>query len=178
MYSKEPVWLNPEDILKRYKDFCFYNNISERRIVKLFDTFLLGGRDNRKTKKIEVIQESFDYLKKHVQFNFDVQGSKDNSEIIKPDYLKYHYQVFYDTNLVWYTPKDLLDTYYELVKYDKNFTTEFIGDLANIGLIIGKFHTSENCYLVSSRSFIWLLIYRKFIVEQYGLLPPPDFPQA
>ncbi len=178
MYSKDPVWLLPEDIIKKYKDFCFYNNLSERRIVKLFDSFLLVGRDNRKAKKIEVIQESFEYLKRHIQFNYDMQGSKDNSEIKRPDYLKYKYQIIYDKSLVWYTPKDLLETYFDLIKYDKNFNTEFIGDLAHSGLIMGRFHTSENCYLVSSRSFIWLLKYRKFIVEQYGLLPPPDFPQA
>lgn len=178
MYSKNPVWLLPEDILKKYRNFCFYNNITERRLIKLFEAFMLCGMTNRKSRKIEIIQESFELLQNHIHFNRNMQAAKKDADVLRPEYLNIRYQIFSDNSLVWYTPKDLLETYAETVSLDKHFTTEFIGELTDIGLILGRYSPTDNCYNVLSRSFLWLLKYRKFILDQYGLLPPPESPQA
>lgn len=178
MYSKRPVWLIPEDILKKYRNFCFYNNISERRLVQFYETNILSGVHNKKTKKIEIIEESFELLQNHIQFNRNMQSAKQYSDVSRPQYLNLKYEIFSDNSLIWYTPKEILERYSETIAYHKHFTTTFIGDLTDVGLVLGRYNPSENCYNVLCRSFLWLLKYRKFIVDQNGLLFPPESPQA
>jgi hypothetical protein len=173
MYSKEPVWLLPEAIIDRYDEFCFKNHLNERRLVKLFDAFLLRGRGNRNSKKIEILQESFENLQDHIVYNLFMQASKNDASIKTPEYLKYKYGIFYDSGQNWYTPKEILETY-SFLKHEKNFTTEFIGEMAYIGLVTGRYQPAENCYYISLPSFVWLMKYREFIVKQYLILPPTD----
>ena len=174
MYTADPIWLKPEDIVKKFKDFCDYNNITPRMLIKLFDSFLLRGRDNRKTKDIEILVESFEDLKKHIEYNFDKRISKEASKLGRPHYLTRKYTVFYDSSNNWYTPKEVLHTYSPFLKYEKSFSCEFIGSLALIGLIIGKFNTSENCYHVQLSSFLELMKYQEYSLQQYRIFPTDE----
>lgn len=170
MYSQGLVWLSPEQIVLRNKEFCYFSHINERSIVKLFDSFLLGGKFNRKSRNVEVIQESFDLMRRHIQFNHDVQ-TRNYSEILRPEYLNHKYtNIPYSNELAWHSPKDILFIFGEILEMDKNYTTEFIGDLAKTGLIIGQFHRGEQCFHINARSFAQLLKYRDFILENYKLL--------
>ena len=179
MYSEDPVWLVPEELIKKFSDFCFKNSISERRIVRLFDAYLLRGRDNRKSKNIEILQQSFFDLQAHIKYNHLKQVSKNEAKIIQPPYCKKKYMIFYDRSYNWYTITEALDTYSDFLKEEKNFTVEFIGELVNIGLITGKYNLSENCYHILLPSFVDLIKYRDYSVSKILLLPPPpDFPQA
>ncbi len=177
MYSKDPVWLLPEDILRKYEEFCFINNITERRLVRLFDTFLLRGRGNRKSKKVEILQESFEDIMKHIEYNFYKRtGNKSDLPVKIPEYLKYKYRIFYDSALNWYTPSEILNTYCDILKNETFFTCEFLGDLVMMGLIVGKYSPRENCYYILLTSFVELMKLREHSVRQYLLLPPPDEP--
>ncbi|MDP1801179.1 MAG: hypothetical protein Q8L81_07505 [Bacteroidota bacterium] len=173
MFSKEPVWLPIHIIPERYGDFCFKNNLTERRLVKLFDAFLLRGRSHRNSKKIEILQESFEYLQRHINYNLFRQGSNIGDVIPTPEYLNYKYRIFYDNGQNWYTPKEILDTY-PFLKHERNYTTEFIGEMVYVSLIIGKYQPSENCYYISLPSFVWLMKYHEYTVKQYLLFPPED----
>lgn len=179
MYSKDPVWLLPEDILRKYEEFCFINNITERRLVRLFDTFLLRGRGNRKSKKVEILQESFEDIMKHIEYNFYKRTSNKSDLPVKiPEYLKYKYQIFYDSKLNWYTPSEILTTYCDILKNETYFTCEFLGDLVMMGLIVGKYSPRENCYYILLTSFVELMKLREHSVRQYLLLPPPNEPPS
>ena len=174
MYSKEPVWLTPEDIIeKHYKDFCFYNQITDRRITKLFDAFLLRGRYFRHTSKVEILQESFEDLQNHIRYTLFKQVSKQEAKMKRPKYLDYKYEIPYDHNRVWFTPSDLLETYSQFLKYEKDFTTDFLGDLTLINLVAGKYQPSEHCYHISLTSFVEILKFREYNISQYRILPPP-----
>ncbi|MDP1801193.1 MAG: hypothetical protein Q8L81_07575 [Bacteroidota bacterium] len=175
MYSKEPVWLLPETIVDRYNEFCFKNNLTEKRLVQLYDAFLLRGRDHRNSKKIEILQESFEILQQHIKYNLMKQGSNNEDIINTPHYLKYKYEIFYDKEKNWYTPSELIDTY-SFLKNERHFTSKFIGEMAYIGMIIGKYQPHENCYYIHLPSFVWLIKYREYIVRQYLMLPPPPDP--
>jgi len=171
MYSKEPNWLIPEDIIKVFSDFCFDNQISERRIIDLFDAFLLRGRDNRNKRKVEILQESFELLQDHIRYQLYKQGSKAEAKIIMPDYLKHKYEIFYDGSQNWYTPKEALSNY-PFLKNEKHFTSKFIGELAKIGLISGKYQPADGCYYILLPSFVDMMKYRDHCVEQSRMLPP------
>lgn len=175
MYSKEPVWYLPEEILRKYQDFCFVNNINERRLVRLFDAFLIRGRGNRNSRKIEILQESFEDLMGHIEYNFFRRGSKNGDKPHKiPEYLKHKYGIFYDKELNWYTPSEILKTYYAILKNETYFTCEFIGELVQMGLIIGKYSPKENCYYILLPSFVDLMKLREHSLQQYRWLPPPN----
>lgn len=178
MYSKEPVWLLPAEILKKYDNFCFVNNISERRLVRLFDNFLLRGRLNRNSKKIEILLESFEVLQGHIKYNLLKQVSKAEAKIIIPIYCKTKYRIFYDRSMNWYTPSEVLKAYSEFLAHERSFTCEFIGELAHIGLVTGKYNPTENCYYILLPSFVDMVKLRDYSVSQYLFLPPPDSPKA
>lgn len=175
MYSKEPVWYLPDQILSKYHDFCFINNINERRLVRMFDAFLLRGRGNRNSRKIEILQESFEELMAHIEYNFSRRTNNKANILVKiPEYLKYKYSIYYDKELNWYTPSEILKTYYNILKNEKYFTCEFIGELVQMGLIIGKYAPKEDCYFILLTSFVELMKLREHCVRQYLILPPPD----
>lgn len=178
MYSKEPVWLLPDEIVRKYENFCFVNNITERRLVRLFDNFLLRGRINRNSKKVEILEESFEDLRNHIRYNLFKQGSKSEAKGIMPDYCKIKYQIPYDSSMNWYTPKEILEIYSTFLKYEKSLTSEFIGELAYIGLLTGKYNPSENCYHIHLPSFVEFLKYREYSLMQYRWLPGPEEPFA
>lgn len=178
MYSKEPVWLLPEQIVQKYEEFCFYNHITERRIVKLFDAHLLRGKENRHGHKILVLQESFDLLKGHVHYTSMKKTLGHEAKSKRPNYLNCKYQIYYDSNKNWYTPKEILEIY-SFLKYEGRFNTEFIGELYQVGLVLGKYQSSEGCYHISLSSFVDLLKYLNFTLTQSLIFPPPpDTPQA
>lgn len=173
MYSKEPVWLMPDEIIKKYDDFCFSNQISEKTIIRLLDAFLLRGRNNRHTRKVEILLESFEELQNHIRYTLFRQGSKHEAKFHRPDYLKYKYRIPYDSSKNWYTPSELMETY-AFLKNEINFNPKFIGELAQISLIIGKYQPSESCYHILLPSFVEMMKYRDFSVDRYKMLPPLD----
>lgn len=171
MYTKDPVWLYPEVIVLMYKDFCFKNNITERKLRTLVDAFLLRGRSNRNTKKVEILQESFEVLQAHIIYNYEMKTCKNREMVIRPVYMKYKYQVYYDSNHSWYTPKEVIENY-PFFKTEQNYTTNFIGDLVEIGMITGKYVTSERCFYILIPSIVWLIKYHEYTVSQYLFFPP------
>jgi hypothetical protein len=176
MYSKEPVWLLPEQIVQKYEEFCFNNSITERRIVKLFDAHLLRGKENRHGHKVLVLQESFELLKGHVHYTSIKKISKQEAKVKRPTYLNCKYQIYYDSNKNWYTPKEILEIY-SFLKHENRFNTELIGELYQVGLIFGKYQPSESSYHVSLSSFVDLLKYMNYTLAQSLILPqPPDNP--
>ncbi|MBA2613941.1 MAG: hypothetical protein H0U95_18405 [Bacteroidetes bacterium] len=173
MYSKDPVWLLPEALIGTSKDFCFKNNITERVLRSLVDAFLLRARSNRNSKKTEILQESFEQLQRHINYNFLKRTANIGSIIPEPEYINKKYKIFYDKSQTWYTPKEILETY-PFLKLEKSYTCEFIGDLVQIGMVIGKFQRSEDCFFISLPSFVWLLKYHEFTVSQFVFLRPDD----
>ena len=173
MYSGDPIWLNPENITKMFNDFCFFNHIDEKRIVKLFDAHLLRGNDNRQTRKIEILQESFEELREHIKYQRFKLASKIEAKLKMPIYCKYKYRIYYDRSNHLYTPTELLKTYSDVLRHEKHFTVEFIGELVTMGMLIGKYKPSENCYLVFLPSFVELLKFREYNIDKMHILPPP-----
>ena len=173
MYSREPIWLTTQIIVDKYDEFCFKNNLNERMLLQLYNAFLLRGRRNGNSKKIEILQESFENLQDHIIYNLFMRGSKEDLSIRKPDYLKYKYKIFYDSSKNWYTPSEILETY-PFLKYERAYTTKFIGDMAMVSLVIGKYQPCDNCYYISLPSFVWLMKYHEYTVRQYLMLPPDD----
>lgn len=173
MYSTEPVWFSPEDIIKKNEDFCFSNKITEKTIIRLLDSFLLRGRYIRHNRKVVILLESFQQLQNHIRYTLFKQGSKSEAKSNRPDYLKYKYRIPYDSSKSWYTPTELLDTY-NFLKYDPIYNTRFIGELAQISLIVGKYSISESCFHILLPSFVEMLKYRDFSVQQLKVLPPPE----
>ncbi len=173
MYSKEPVWLYPEAIIQTYNDFCFKNSITERKLKTLAEAFLLRARSNRNSKKTEILQESFEQMQLHINYNFLKRSANMGDVVKEPTYITHKYKIFYDKSQTWYTPKEILEIF-DFLKYERSYTSEFIGYLVEIGMVIGKFQRSENCFFVSLPSFVWLLKYHEFTVKQYLILPPED----
>lgn len=173
MYSKEPIWLFPENLTRKYEQFCFINNISERRIVRLFDAFLLRGRDNRNSRRIEILEESFNDLQNHIHYNFLIR-SGNHTAIKIPEYLRYKFQNQSTDPLTWYTPTEVIKENFSILRNETYFTCEFIGELVLMGLIIGKYSPKENCYYILLNSFADLIDFRDHCVRQYVLRPPPD----
>ena len=176
MYSKEPLWLLPEEVIKKYEDFCFMNGINEKRLVKLFDVGLLRGNDNRQTRKIEILEESFEDLRNHIKYNHFLQGSKADAVVKMPVYIKYRYKIYYEKNYHWHTPAEALKTYSNILQYEKNISIEFIGELVSMNVVIGRYKPSESSYQVFLPSFTDLIKYREYSVEKNHWLPPPEIP--
>lgn len=173
MYSQEPHWLLPEDIVNKYRNYCFYNNITERRIVKLFDASLLIGRPNRTSKKVEILEESFEYIQKHIEYSFlkRTGNLKLNAHFTIPQYLKVKYELPYDNGLTWYTPTEVRKTYEFIFKKEEALTIQLLGDLVQMGLVIGKYDPKENCYYMLLTSFVEILKLHEYCVSEKLLFP-------
>jgi hypothetical protein len=176
MYSREPNWLLPEDLIRKYEGVCQLNHITERRLTRLFDAFLLRGRCNRKSSRIEILEESFEELLDHVRYTLQKQLSKLDKRLpVKiPEYCKHKYRIYYDSSFNLYTPSEILKTYSEFLQYERYFSPEFIGELVHMGLITGKYSPGENCYYVLLSSFVDIIKLREYCVDGYKLLPPPQ----
>lgn len=173
MYSKEPVWLSPEQIIRQNEEFCFVHNLTERIIVKLFDAHLLRGIDDRNTRKILILEESFELLQGHIRYMHYKQAFKQKAKAKRPRYLNHKFKIYYDSSKNWYTPKEILETY-TFLKQEKKFNTEFIGELSKIGLLVGTYQQSQCCYHVTLSSFVELIKYMNYTLAQSLLLPPPS----
>lgn len=167
MYSKEPVWLTTDEILAKYFEFCFQRNITERFLVKLFDAHLLRGQNNRKIKKVEILEESFLELLKHINYNLQVQMYKFNEEKISvPNYcLIENKTTIYSINESWYTASEII-YHTPAIKYHKIFNVEFINELMEKGILRGRIDRSQKIRLILLPSFIELMKYRNHTLNQ------------
>ena len=174
MHLKEPMWLLPDEILKKYFDFCFQRNINERFLVKLFDAHLLRGQTNRKLKKIEILEESFLELLKHINYNLQMQMFNSNAEkILIPIYCVIEDETIrYNRNRSWYTATELMK---ELpsIKHHKVFTVDFINELMLKGILRGRYDKTEKLGFILLPSFIELIKYRDYTLTQNLFYPPP-----
>ena len=172
--SKEPVWLLPDEILRKYFDFCFQRNITERFIVKLFDAHLLRGQTNRKLKKVEILEESFLELLKHINYNLQKQMYYSIEEKISvPIYCAIEDgTVRYNLDKSWYTATELLEELKSL-KQHKIYTVDFINELMHKGIIRGRYNKTEKIGLILLPSFIELIKYRDYTLTQNLFFPPP-----
>lgn len=167
MYSKEPVWLTTDEILRKYFEFCFERNITERFLVKLFDAHLLRGQNNRKIKKVEILEESFLELIKHINYNLQVQMYKFNEEKISvPNYCQIENKIIiYSIDKSWYTASEIIHEV-PAMRYHKIFTVDFINELMEKGMIRGRMDRSQKVGLILLPSFIELLKYRNYMLKQ------------
>ncbi|MBK6834036.1 MAG: hypothetical protein IPG89_07100 [Bacteroidetes bacterium] len=165
MYSKEPVWLTTDQIINKYFEFCFERNITERFLVKLFDAHLLRGQNNRKLKKVEILEESFLELIKHINYNLQIQMYRFSEEKISvPNYCEIGNKITtYSIDKSWYTASEIL---YEMpaIKYHKIFTVDFINELMDKGMLRGRIDRSQKVGLILfCLPFMELLKYRNYI---------------
>ena|SRR3989344_3473143 len=167
MYSKEPVWLTTDQIISKYFDFCFERNITEKFLVKLFDAHLLRGQNNRKLKKVEVLEESFLELIKHINYNLQVQMYRFNSEKISvPNYCEMGNQITtYSLDKSWYTASEII-YHMPTIKYHKMFTVEFINELMDKGMVRGRIDRTQKVGLILLPSFIELIKYHNYMIKQ------------
>jgi hypothetical protein len=174
MPSKEPVWLSTDDLIKKYFDFCFQRNINERFLVKLFDAHLLRGQTNRRLKKVEILEESFLELLKHINYNLQKQMYYSNEEKISvPIYcLIEDNTIRYNIDRSWYTASDLMN---ELpsIKQHKIYTVDFINELMLKGILRGRYDKTEKIGFILLPSFIELIKYRDYTLTQNLFYPPP-----
>lgn len=175
MITKEPIWLTTDQVVKKYFEFCFSRNITEKFLVKLFDAHLLRGQCNRKLKKVEILEESFLELLKHINYNLQVQMYRFNREKISvPNYCEMgDVMMEYDIENSWYTASEILFQMPEL-KYHRIFTVEFINELMDKGMIRGRFDRTQKVGLILLPSFVELLKYRNHMIKQNQTecLPP------
>jgi hypothetical protein len=174
MHSKEPIWLLPDEILKKYFDFCFQRNINERFLVKLFDAHLLRGQTNRKLKKVEILEESFLQLLLHINYNLEKQKFHKIDEIILvPIYCKIEDKtIHYNLDKSWYTATELLNEL-KSVKQHKMYTVDFINELMHKGILRGRYDKTEKVGFILLPSFIELIKYRDYTLTQNLFFPPP-----
>ena len=175
MDSKEPIWLLTDDLLKKYFEFCFQRNITERFLVKLFDAHLLRGQNNRKLKKVEILEESFLELLKHINYNLHRQmyhHSKDE-KISVPIYCSIEDKTMrYNLDKSWYTATELLEELKSL-KQHKIYTVDFINELMHKGILRGRYDKTDKLGLILLPSFIELIKYRDYTLTQNLFYPPP-----
>jgi hypothetical protein len=171
MCTRPPVWLYADEVLSRYAEFCQYNGIDNRRIIKLFDAFLLCGKNDRNAKCVQILEESFEELRNLIAYNAHIKSSTGKHPLILPVYLKQKYQIYYESSLAWYSCKELLKIYSVNVVHVKNMNCGFIGELIRMGLLIGKYDRTEKCYHVNLRSFVYLMKFHEYTLELYKMLP-------
>jgi hypothetical protein len=167
MFSKEPVWLTTDQVISKYFDFCFDRNITEKFLVKLFDAHLLRGQNNRKLKKVEILEESFLELLKHINYNLQLQMYRFNHEKISvPNYCEIENKVTeYSLEKSWHTASEILQEM-PAIKYHKIFTVDFINELMDKGMVRGRIDRTQKVGLILLPSFIELLKYRNYMIKQ------------
>lgn len=174
MNEGPPVWLIPADIIRKNEKFCFQNNITERSLSKLVEAFLLRGRKNHRTKKLEILEESFEILKRHIEYRYlkcaSLVDAKNLSK--KPEYLKVKYSIYYDKSHSWYSYSELREFYNDILQWDTCFDCKFIGDCVTMRLLDGRYSQNEKCYLIQLSSFVDLLKLRDYCIDRAKWLPP------
>jgi hypothetical protein len=174
MYSKEPVWLSPNEVIKKYFNVCNERKIHEKFLARLYDAHLLRGKINRKTKKIELLEESWLDLLLLINHNLHSQLIPLNGEPIKIYAPKYYHtldgKLITDSDKTWYTPSELLNVY-DFLEHEKIFTVEFVGSLSDTGILRGHFNNTEKCRHILLPSFNKLLEYREHTIVQNLFFP-------
>ncbi len=173
MYSKLPVWLLTNDLIKKYQEFCFSWDISEKYLIKLCDANLLTGHPNRKLKKHEVLEESFLQLLLHVNYNLEKLKYHTIEEIISvPIYCRQDGKIIrYDMDKNWYSATELIEKI-PAIKIYKTYSVEFLNELVNKGVLRGKYDKTEKINYILLASFIELIEFRNYILHQTELFPP------
>lgn len=175
MYTKEPVWLCPEEILIKYNQYCYEHNINKRFITKLFDANLLRGRTDRKSHRIEILEESWLDLLILIDYNLDRRKYHSDTGALKlytPPSCNYTIEQLRTEQVIeWKTPTDLIKSYDHFLHYEKVYTAEFVGDLIDKGIVRGKYDETGKCYQVLVPSFIDLIKYREYTITQNLFFP-------
>lgn len=175
MSLKEPIWLLTDEIIKKYFDFCFQRNINEKFLVRLFDAHLLRGQPNRKLKKVEILEESFLELLKHINYNLQRQMYHSHAEKISvPTYCCTieDKTIHYNLDKSWYTATELLEEINSL-KQHKIYTVDFINELMHKGILRGRYDKTDKTALILLPSFIELIKYRNYTLTQNLFYLPP-----
>lgn len=171
MDSKIPVLLSTGELLEKYHNFCFQHHFTERFMVRLFDAQLVRGQNNRKSKSIVILESSFLELVKHVNFNLQLQMFVMGDEKISvPEYCSsIPVSRVYELENAWYTASELI---HELtfMKYLTAFSVEFMNELVERGMLRGRHERGQKQILILKPSFIELIYYRNYIIEQNKIL--------
>lgn len=174
MYSKQPVWLAPNEVIAKYSNVCRERKIYDKFLSRLYDAHLLRGRLNRKTKKVELLEESWLDLLLLINYNLSSQIIPLNGEPIIVYPPKYYHtltgKLIYDSDKFWYTPTEILSIY-KFLEHEKNYTVEFVGDLVDKGIVRGRYDNTEKCYHILLPSFNKLLEYRENTILQNLFFP-------
>jgi hypothetical protein len=168
MLLKEQVWLSTDDLIKKYYNFCFERNITNRFLVQLYDAHLLRGQLDRRLKKTEILEESFLELVKHIHYNLQMQMNLISCEekISVPIYCSSQdNSVRYDLDKSWYTATDIMREV-PLITQHKMFTISFINELMLKGILRGRYDKTEKIGLILLPSFIELMKYRNYTLTQ------------
>lgn len=173
MNIKEPVWLSTIDIRRKYEGLCEEKNFNRKFIVKLYRANLLRGYYDSNHRRFMILEESWLELVKHVNYNLYLQIFPIDGEPIRfsiPPYCLKLSQIRYDLEKNWYTPTELLEEY-EKLKDDKIFDITFINQLVHSGLLRGGHDPKEKITQILVASFIELLLYRDYILQQNMVSP-------
>jgi len=168
MCAREFVWLSTVDILRKYESLCVEKNFGRKFIVKLFRANLLRGYYDSHNKKFMILEESWLELIKHVNYNLYLQIFPIDTEPIKfciPPYCGKLAVLPSSLEKNWYTPSELLEEHDKLLT-DKIFDITFIRQLVHCGLVRGGYDPKEKITQVLRPSFIELLLYRDYILQQ------------
>ncbi|HXU26374.1 MAG TPA: hypothetical protein VN698_04020 [Bacteroidia bacterium] len=168
MYRKEDLWLDAEDIRRKYPKLFIEDGFTASFIGLLFDANLLRGRYDRTKRQVFILEESFIDLLKHMKYNYLIQANYLPGDEIKfsiPPYCCLTEVVTIKENKHWYTPTEVLELYPKLYQ-EKIFNESFIGQLVHKNIIRGKFDSTEKCTLILKPSFDELLKYRNYMIEK------------
>ncbi len=168
MPSKEPVWLTTKEIINKYYAFCYDKDITERFLVKLFDAHLLRGNTNRKLKKIEILEESFLELLKHINYNLEQYSFRfDGTKISVPQYCfeEQKTKIYSNIENSWYTSSEVIRIT-EIHANCKCFTVEFLNELVEKFIVRGRYDKSMKVNLILLPSFKELMKYRNYTLKQ------------
>jgi len=173
MNLSTPVWVIPADIIRKNEKFCFENNITERSLNRLVEASLLWARKNHRTKKHEILEESFENLKKYIEYRYLKGAATINAlnGLIKPEYLKVKYPIYFDKQRIWYSYSDLMDLYGNILQWDTCFNCKFIGECVIMHLLEGRYDTTDKCFLIRLSSFVDLLKLRDYCIDSKKWLP-------
>lgn len=167
MDSKTPVLLSTGKLLEKYHAFCYQHHYTDRFLVRLLDAQLVRGHVNRKSKNVEILESSFLELVKHVNFNLQSQMFMTGDvKISVPSYCSdITVKRVYDLENAWHSASELVEEITFHYHYNV-FSTEFVNELVERGMLRGRLDKSHKQVLILRPSFIELMYYRNYIIEQ------------
>jgi hypothetical protein len=173
MGTKLPVWLSTMDIQRKYEGLCIEKNLTRKFIVKLFRANLLRGHYDSVNKRFMILEESWLDLIKHMNYNmylqiFPVEGEAPRFSV--PTYCHHPKYLHFQMERNWYTPTEVLEEY-SMLKHEKEFNIRFLRQLVHAGLVRGSYDPKEKIIQILMPSFIELLLYRDYIIQQNLVSP-------